>query len=132
MHGVQGCIYDVYTIDSLQLNGAASAQKAHTSVCPPTCSGTTRAVFASLCLEIMFAQSLQGHLYVCVWLAQPSARRTGDSSFVTQWPSLSFPYFLSALCVNMGVKHQDKFSFCMSCFSTLSALIKISLIHFRT
>lgn len=71
---------------------------------------------------------------LCVWLAlaQPSARTTGDSSSVTQWPSLSFPYFLSTLCVNMGVKHQDKFSFCMSCFSTSSALIKISLIHFRT
>lgn len=77
MHGVQGCIYDVYTIDSLQLNGAASAQKAHTSVCPPTCSGTTRAVFASLCLEIMFAQSLQGHLYVCGWHSlQPEGRET--------------------------------------------------------
>lgn len=31
-----------------------------------TCQGTERAVFVSLCLENIFAQSPQGHICVCV------------------------------------------------------------------
>lgn len=65
--GVQCCIYDVYTVHNLQLNGAALAQKALTYVCPPTYWGIGRAVFASLCLESMFVQRVPRGLSVCDW-----------------------------------------------------------------